>query len=172
VTELVRLDPPLAPDTAARRLGVAVPRVTELAGRVAEVAKGRDVVLLEGSGGVAVRLDTDGGTLLDLVSALVATEAAVVDFVVVTRVSLGTLNHTELTVGAVRRAGHSVAGLVFGDVPAAPGLAEQANVTELARVTGLPVLGIIPGGAGRLPPTRFRAECAGWFGPIEWLAQR
>jgi dethiobiotin synthetase len=172
VTELVRLDPPLAPDTAARRLGVAIPSVTELAGRVAEAAKGRDVLLLEGSGGVAVRLDTAGGTLLDLVSALVAAEAAVVDFVVVTRVSLGTLNHTELTVEAVRRAGHAVAGLVFGDVPAAPGLAEQANVTELARVTGLPVLGIIPGGAGRLPPTRFRAECAGWFGSIEWLTQR
>jgi dethiobiotin synthetase len=172
VVELVRLDPPLAPDTAARRLGIAIPGVDELAGRIRAIAQGHDLVLLEGSGGIAVRLDTAGGTLLDLASALSTTGEAAVDFVVVTRISLGTLNHTELTVDAVRRAGHAVAGLVCGDVPVAPGLAEQANLTELPRVTGLPLLGAIPHGAGQLTPEEFRIGCARWFASPGWLDQR
>jgi len=172
VVELVRLDPPLAPDTAARRLGIAIPRVAELAGRVQAVAQDRDLVLLEGSGGVAVRLDTAGGTLLDLASALSGAGDATVDFVVVARTSLGTLNHTELTVDAVRRAGHPVTGVVFGDVPGAPGLAERANLTELPRVTGLPLLGAIPHGAGQLTPEEFRTECSRWFPSPGWLDQR
>jgi dethiobiotin synthetase len=172
VVELVRLDPPLAPDTAARRLGIAIPRVTELARRVQASAPDRDLVLLEGSGGVAVRLDTDGGTLLDLASALSSAGDVTVDFVVVARTSLGTLNHTELTVDAVRRAGHPMAGVVFGDVPDAPGLAEQANLTELPRVTGLALLGAIPHGAGQLTPEEFRTECPRWFPSPGWLDQR
>jgi dethiobiotin synthetase len=172
VVELVRLDPPLAPDTAARRLGIAIPRVAELAGRVQALAQDRDLVLLEGSGGVAVRLDTAGGTLLDLASALAVAGETTVDFVVVARTSLGTLNHTELTVDAVRRAGHPMAGVVFGDVPDAPGLAEQANLTELPRVTGLALLGAIPHGAGQLTPEEFRTECPRWFPSPGWLDQR
>jgi dethiobiotin synthetase len=177
VVELVRLDLPLAPDTAARRLGAAIPGVRELAARVHEAAQACDLVLLEGTGGVAVRLDTTGGTILDLASDLASetwtsADGPAVGFVVVTRVSLGTLNHTELTVDAVRRAGHAVIGLVFGDVPDAPGLAEQANLTELPRVTGLPLLGAIPHGAGRLSPAEFRTECLQWFGRAAWLPQR
>jgi dethiobiotin synthetase len=172
VVELVRLDPPLAPDTAARRLGISIPPVADLAGRVHALARDYDLVLLEGSGGIAVRLDTSGGTLLDLVSALASADDTTADFVVVTRISLGTLNHTELTVDAARRAGHPVAGLVFGDVPDAPGLAEQANLTELPRVTGAPLLGAIPHGAGQLTPAQFRTECAGWFPTPGWLGQR
>jgi dethiobiotin synthase len=171
VVELVRLDPALAPDTAARRLGIAIPRVAELAARVQGIAHDHDLVLLEGSGGVAVRLDTAGGTLLDLVSTLSRTGHDV-DFVVVARTALGTLNHTELTVDAVRRAGHPVAGVVFGDVPDAPGLAERANLTELPRVTGLPLLGAIPHGAGQLTPEEFRTECPRWFPSPGWLDQR
>jgi dethiobiotin synthetase len=172
VVELVRLDPPLAPDTAARRLGIAIPPVAELAGRVQALAQDRDLVLLEGSGGVAVRLDTAGGTLLDLASALAGAGDTTVDFVVVARTSLGTLNHTELTVDAVRRAGHPVAGLVVGDAPDAPGLAERANLTELPRVTGLPLLGAIRHGAGQLAPEEFRTECPRWFPSPGWLDQR
>jgi dethiobiotin synthetase len=169
--ELVRLDPPLAPDTAARRLGLSIPLVAELAASVLSIAARCDLVLLEGSGGIAVRLDTAGGTLLDLAGAL-SQERLRVDFVVVTRLSLGTLNHTELTVGAVRDAGHPVAGLVNGRVPATPGLAEQANLTELPRVTGLPQLGGIPDGAGDLSPADFRDRCPRWFSDARWLLQR
>ena len=170
LSELVRLDDPLAPDTAARRLGLALPAVEELATQVVAAAHGSDLVLVEGAGGVAVRLDTAGGTLLGLASALSRLGLGVC-FVVVTRLSLGTLNHTALTVGAIRAAGHQLAGLMIGAVPTVLQLAEQTNLTELPRITALPLLGAIPAGAGTLTPTRFRAACAEWVPDTCWLTQ-
>jgi dethiobiotin synthetase len=172
LSELVRLDDPLAPDTAARRHGVSLPRVQDLAKQVLTAAGPVDLVLLEGSGGVAVRLDTAGGTLADLASTLRGEGGASVAFVVVTRIALGTLNHTELTVDALRRAQHDVLGLVVGALPSELGLAEQCNLGELPRITGLPLLGAIPDGVGDWPPARFRAGCGQWFDDTEWLVQR
>ncbi len=170
VTELVRLEDPLAPDTAARRRGLVTPTVSELAERCLSAATGCDLLLVEGAGGVAVRLDTRGGTVLGLGSVL-ARSGAIVRVVVVTRLALGTLNHTELTVGAVRDAGLDPAGLVLGAVPDALGLAEECNRDELRRVTGLPLLGEIPAGVGCWEPSRFRGACGRWFPHTGWLVQ-
>jgi len=163
--ELVSLDEPLAPDTAARRAGVEVPDVRVLAEQVAQIASGHDLTLVEGAGGVLVRLDRDGGTLLTLGRHLtdLGHEPGVV---VVTGLGLGTLNHTELTVDALRRAGFEPYGLVFGQVPVAPDqdLAVRCNVSDLPRVTGLPVLGRIPAGVGGWGQDEFVA------GATQWLA--
>ena len=56
---------------------------------------------------------------------------------------LGTLNHTELTVGALRARGLEPAGLVIGSWPDDPDLAERCNADDLPRVTGVPVLATI-----------------------------
>ena len=92
------------------------------------LAESHDTVIVEGAGGLLVRLDTDGGTLLDLAEALAA------DVVVVVAAGLGTLNHTELTVSALRGRGLEPAGLVVGSWPAVPGLADQCNLDDLPRV--------------------------------------
>ncbi len=60
-------------------------------------------MVVEGAGGLLVRLDTDGGTLLDLAADLASQPD--VEVVVVVAAGLGTLNHTELTVGALRARG-------------------------------------------------------------------
>ena len=79
---------------------------------------------------------------------------------------LGTLNHTELTVGALRARGIEPAGLIIGSWPADPGLAEQCNLVDLPRVTGVPVLAVIPGGRrGAGPRNSFTAAVPGWFSP-------
>ncbi len=161
VTTFTVLDEPLAPDTAARRAGVAIPTVAEHAAHVREVAAGYDVVVVEGAGGLLVRLDTDGGTLLDLAADLSDTHP--VEVVVVCSAGLGTLNHAELTVGALRARGLEPAGLVIGSWPPDPGLAEQCNRDELPRVTDVPLLGVLPAGCGGLDPERFRAAAAGWW---------
>ena len=161
VQEHTALDEPLAPDTAARRAGVAIPPVAEHADRIRELAASHDVVLVEGAGGLLVRLDTDGGTLLDLAADLA--QSLPVDVVVVTAAGLGTLNHTELTVAALRARGLEPAGLVIGSWPAEPGLAEQCNLDDLPRVTGLPVLAVLPEGAGALTREEFVAQAEGWF---------
>jgi len=161
VHELATLDEPLAPDTAARRAGVAIPSVAAHAERIRELAQAHDLVIVEGAGGLLVRLDTEGGTLLDL--AVDLSRTGPVDVVVVTAAGLGTLNHSELTVGALRARGLEPAGLIVGSWPAAPGLAERCNLDDLPRVTGLPLLAVLPEGSGALSREEFRAQSAGWF---------
>ncbi|MCW2812981.1 MAG: hypothetical protein JWN84_436 [Nocardioides sp.] len=155
------LDEPLAPDTAARRAGVAIPSVAEHAARVREVAAPYDVVVVEGAGGLLVRLDTDGGTVLDLAADLATTHE--VEVVVVCGAGLGTLNHTELTVGALRARGLEPAGLVVGSWPAEPGLAERCNLEDLPRVSGVRLLGRVPAGSGVLDRAHFVAAARTWL---------
>lgn len=172
--QLVALDEPLAPDTAARRQCVAIPTVREHVARIRELlADGaHDLVLVEGAGGLLVRLDAEGGTLLDVARDLTfalrrRTDDIVsspVEVVVVTRAGLGTLNHTELTVTALRAAQVEPAGLVIGAWPDSPGVAETCNRGDLTRITGVPVLAVIPDGAGALSRADFLAAAPAWFG--------
>ncbi len=69
VQEFTCLPDPLAPDTAARLRGVRIPPVAEYADRIRVLAEFHDTVIVEGAGGLLVRLDTEGGTLLDLARA-------------------------------------------------------------------------------------------------------
>lgn len=159
VHELTGLDDPLAPDTAARLRDVRIPAVAEYADRVRVLSESHDTVIVEGSGGVLVRLDTEGGTILDLAAEVGA------EVVVVTAAGLGTLNHSELTVAALRARGIEPSGLVIGSWPSEPGLAETCNRVDLTRVTGVPLLGVLPAGAGALPREEFVAAAPGWFNP-------
>lgn len=160
IHELARLAPPLAPETAARLTGATLPSVRSHAAVVAGLAERHDLVLVEGAGGLLVRLDGDGGTLADL-----ALGCPVSGVVVVVRAGLGTLNETELTVEALRARGLPVLGLVIGCWPAEPGLAERCNVEDLPRVTGVPFLGRLPEGAGALSAAAFRTMSPGWLTP-------
>lgn len=170
--QFVALDEPLAPDTAARRQGVSIPTVREHVTRIRDLLPSYDLVLVEGAGGLLVRLDAEGGTLLDVARDLTFAlrrrgaddvVSSPVEVVVVTRAGLGTLNHTELTVTALRAVQVEPAGLVIGAWPADPGLAETCNRDDLTRVTGVPVLGVVPEGAGSLPAEEFRAAAPTWF---------
>jgi dethiobiotin synthetase len=147
------LPEPLAPDTAARRAGVSIPTVAQYVERLGAVEA--ETVLVEGAGGLLVRLDLEGGTLLDLAVLLDA------DVVVVVAAGLGTLNHTELTVNALRERGVAVRGLVIGSWPDEPGLAERCNLEDLTRIA--PLLAVLPEGAGALDREAFLAAAPGWF---------
>ena len=151
----------LAPDTAALLRDVPLPPVTEYADRIRVLAEFHDTVIVEGAGGILVRLDRDGGTLLALAAELAQTHP--VEVVVVTSPRLGTLNQTELTVWALRERGLEPAGLVIGSWPDEPGLAEECNADDLPRLTGVPVVATIPAGVGALGREAFRAAAPGWF---------
>ncbi|GAB4013264.1 dethiobiotin synthase [Nocardioides ultimimeridianus] len=166
VQELTRLDDPLAPDVAARRQGVRIPPVTVHAAYLRRLANDYDTVVVEGAGGLLVRLDEDGGTLLDMTVALRdSMPEATVEVVVVTRAGLGTLNHTELTVQALRGREIEPSGLIIGSWPTEPGLAEETNRDELPRVTGVPVIGVIPAGAGSRDRLGFQLAAPRWMTP-------
>ncbi|GAA3553211.1 dethiobiotin synthase [Kribbella ginsengisoli] len=157
--EGVRLLEPLAPTTAGRRQGVVLPSVDDHARTIEKLAVDRDLVLVEGAGGLLVGLDDDGNDLADLAARLEIPFA----FVVVARAGLGTLNHTGLTVEALRARGLPIAGLVIGSWPAEPELAERCNLEDLPATTGVPVIGRIPAGAGALEREAFVAAAASWF---------
>ena len=164
--EGVRLRDPLAPASAARTEGRSIPTVTEHARAVAELAGGHDVVLVEGAGGLLVELDSAGGTLADLAVAL-RYKGIGVGVVVVAAPGLGTLNHTALTVEALRARSLPIVGVVVGSwpqPPAEPDLAMRENLADLPRVAGSALLGVLPDGAGALAPDDFQAAA------VEWLA--
>ena len=159
--EGVRLRLPLAPDTAARLEGASLPDICAQRDLVLDAARTHDLVLLEGAGGITVRLGEAWG-LLDLAE-LVAEAGATVSFVVVARPGLGTLNHTALTVDAITARGRYVEGLVLGSWPDRPDLAMEQNLLDLPALTGVPVVGRVPEGAGSWPGPRFAAAAPGWI---------
>ena len=146
--ELARLPEPLAPATAARRAGVEPPLVAEMAKAIDRLGD-RELVLVEGSGGLLVHLDSCGGTLVDLARALDA------PVLVVVRAGLGTLNHTALTCAALRAGGVQCGGVVVGAWPADPDLAATCNLEDLPIYAGHPLVGALPDGAGGLDPEAF-----------------
>lgn len=161
--EFVRLPDPLAPDAAARIAGLELPSVAEHAERVAALAAQPDVdtVVVEGAGGLLVRLDADGATLADLAIAL-RDKGVRAGFVLVVASRLGTLNVTALTAEALERRGLDLIGYVVGSYPAQPDLAEQTNLDDLPAAAGAQCLGIIPAGAGDLAPETFRNDASKW----------
>ena len=154
--ELARYPEPLAPATAARRAGRPVLAPETVAAAAAELARDRDLVLVEGAGGLLVRFDEDGGTLADAAAVLGA------PVLVVARAGLGTLNAVALTCEALRARDLVCAGVVVGAWPAEPGLAEEQNLLDLPRVTGVPLIGRVPDGAAALPVRAFRRGALDW----------
>jgi dethiobiotin synthetase len=160
-SELYRFRDPLAPARAAVREGAApVDLQTVLNG--VRALDDHDLTLVEGAGGVLVRLAPDL-TMLDVAAGLGAR------LLVVAGAGLGTLNHTELTTSAITAAGLECAGIVIGSWPSDPGLAEECNLDDLPELTGVPVIGRIPAEAGSLLRSSFTSQASGWFDP-DWLA--
>ncbi|MGW0670976.1 dethiobiotin synthase [Streptomyces sp. NPDC002746] len=155
--ELARFPEPLAPATAARRAGLPPVRPYEVAEAAEKLAAEHDLVLVEGAGGLLVRFDDDGATLADAARLLSA------PVLVVAPAGLGTLNSTALTAEALHARGLGCLGVVVGSMPAEPDLAERCNLTDLPVAAGAPLLGVIPAGAGALPPAEFRARAGSWL---------
>ena len=166
VQECTALDEPLAPDTAARRQGVGDParRGVRRPDPGADSPRHRDRrgrrrACWSGSTPTAARCSTSPPCWrrpADDRSSVVVVVAA----------GLGTLNHTELTVGAIRaprprarRAGHRrLAGR------ARAGRAVQPR-GPAARSPALLVVAILPEGSGSLDRETFLARAPGWFAP-------
>jgi dethiobiotin synthetase len=120
LTALVRLARPVAPPVAADAEGVALDH-EEWCREIRSRAHGADVVLVEGAGGLLSPL-TWSATGIDLARDLRA------EALVVAPDRLGTINHTRLTLMALRSAGIPVLGVVFS----APGPADASTGTNAA----------------------------------------
>jgi dethiobiotin synthetase len=149
--ELARFPDPLSPEAAARASGLPPLDMRAAADYVTKLAESRDLVLVEGAGGLLVRYDADGSTIADLAGALRA------PVVVVAAAGLGTLNHTALTCEALATRNIISKGVVLGSWPRHPGLAELTNLTDLEVVAEGPLAGVLPEGAGLLGRPEFLA---------------
>lgn len=146
--ELARYPEPLAPNIAARRAGMPQVERAELGARIRELDGPDRIVLVEGAGGLLVRL-ADDLTIGDIAADLGA------PLLVVTSLGLGSLSTAELTVRAAQARGLRVLGLIGGSLPAEPDLATRENLAELPRVTGVRLLGCLPAAAGTLDRQEF-----------------
>lgn len=138
--EFIRYPEPLSPHLAAKRAGMEELDLHEVAGKIRSIAAEYDCVLVEGAGGLLVRIAHDW-TIADLAVELEA------PLIIVTGTRLGSLNSAELSVEAATARGIRVEGLIGGRVSQNPDLAEQLNCEELGPLTGVPYLGSIPEGA-------------------------
>ena len=128
---------PLAPAVAAERAGK--PLDWEAINRsISAMAAESDVMIVEGVGGVMVPMD-GRHTFRDVAVWLGA------PVVVVARPALGTINHTLLSVDALRLAGVSVAGVVINRYPAEnASVAEETNPRAIEKWGKVPVLCVVP----------------------------
>lgn len=137
---------PVAPPVAARRQGTMLELSTIVAAVRNRYSPG-SILIVEGAGGLLCPL-TENETMADLAAQLG------LRLVVVARRSLGTLNHTLLTLEAARLRGLAVAGVVISETTPPHGLAEETNVEELRRRVTVPILAVIehqPDARGEVP---------------------
>jgi dethiobiotin synthase len=168
--ELARYPEPLSPEAAARRSGRPPLDVDAAADYIAKLAGERDLVLVEGAGGLLVRYDQAGHTLADLALALASrvpgpVQEPAVAVLIVAAAGLGTLNHTALTAEALRARGLPRAGVVIGRWPRDPALAERENLADLPVAADAPLAGVLPEGAGGLGREEFLAMARAGLSP-------
>ena len=131
------LRPPLAPPMAAKVAGKKI-NLKAVEAAWAKLTSLHSTMVVEGVGGLLVPLVT-GLTVADLA------RRWKLPLVIVTRPSLGTINHTKLTVLAARSYRLRILGLVINSaVRFRPGLAERLNPAALVAETGVPLLGEVP----------------------------
>jgi dethiobiotin synthase len=129
--EGIRLPCPVSPHLAARRRGVSI-RVEPLVERLQTSPPGHAIAwIVEGAGGVLVPLN-EAQTNADLIAALS------LPALVVARSTLGTINHTLLTLEALRRRSIEVAGVVIVGMP------QNENRLAIESYGGVAVLGEMP----------------------------
>ncbi|MCD0448156.1 dethiobiotin synthase [Actinocorallia sp. API 0066] len=155
-----RFPDPLSPAAAARLRGLPPLQLPQCVPLIRELAASRDLVLVEGAGGLLVRFDEEGNTIADLARWLGA------PVVVTVRPDLGTLNHTALTLEALAHRGVQLAGIVLGSWPDEPDLAMRANLRDLETLAARPLAGALPAGAGRMDAPEFLLAARTGLSPV------
>ncbi|MFA7324971.1 MAG: dethiobiotin synthase [Candidatus Nanopelagicales bacterium] len=157
VHEYARFTEPLAPATAARRMGQAGPSIDGMVELIISLAD-RDLVIVEGAGGALVQFNEQGHTILDLGIALTGqlTAQEPPRLLLATSCALGTLHATAATAQVVRAAGLAVDHLVITDWPTSGiELANRCNLEDLPIYAQAPLDGVLANGLGLLSQVDF-----------------
>jgi dethiobiotin synthetase len=123
--EAYLFDPPVSPHLAAQLGGTRIDLES------IRRPDGSDPIVIEGAGGVLVPINNDA-LMIDLVRHVQA------PVVIAARTTLGTINHTLLTIEAVRNANLPLIGVVM------IGKQNSDNREAIERYGNIPVVGAIP----------------------------
>jgi dethiobiotin synthetase len=127
---------PLAPQQAALADKLPPINVKKLVKNVADFCAQFEISFIEGAGGLYVPI-RENYYMLDLIKDLQAAA------ILVCRAGLGTLNHTLLSIDALRKRRIKIKGLIFNQtVP--PDISARKNPRLSQKISGLPLLGIFP----------------------------
>ena len=96
-----------------------------------------DVILIEGIGGIMTPI-TKNFFIADMIKAMT------IETIIVTRATLGTLNHTVMTCKMCKDYDIKVKGLVINNFDEKGTPAEKSAPTTLYELTGINIIGIIP----------------------------
>lgn len=143
---------PLAPAVAAELEGRRIDKKKILSSY--NYLSGKyDITLIEGAGGIMVPVYPVRKKALSSLSNGVYKKYLFLDIVqeldipliIISRPTLGTINHTLLTIEAVRGRGIGVIGVIINYASKIKrGLAEKTNPDVIEKLGGVPVLGVVP----------------------------
>lgn len=128
----IQLKYPLAP-LSASRLEKKKINLKKIFAAFKKLEKKHDLILVEGVGGVAVPI-TANYCVIDLIKELNTPT------IVVARAGLGTINHTLLTVSALKDQGIEIMGIILNGFRGKD-QAEKSNDEVIEELSGVPVIG-------------------------------
>jgi dethiobiotin synthetase len=130
------LEAPVAPEVAAmlEHVNIDINMVDKI---YHSLAKSHDLLVIEGAGGVLVPIK-ENFFFADLIQKWNAPT------LIVSRLGLGTINHTLLTVHLLKERGINVLGVILNNTDGLGDLPAQTNPDILRKYLDVPVLGIFP----------------------------
>ncbi len=129
-----RYEPACSPHLAGRLAG-RYPSIDHILLAADELSASHDAVIVEGAGGALVPLD-EHDTMLDLMRRMG------LPVLLVARAALGTINHTLLTLAALKASGVPVLGVVLNETEYSPSdMIREDNPKAIEQFGGVSVLG-------------------------------
>ena len=145
-----RFKEPLAPSVAAAREGVEID-ANYLIKKFEEISDHYDYILVEGAGGLLVPL-CQRFFFIDLIKRLK------LPLLVVSRTTLGTINHTLLTIRVARAEQVAVAGIVMNNLSPEKNIATETNPEIIAHLVDVPIWGVLPYQVALQPQFSYRGK--------------
>jgi dethiobiotin synthetase len=133
----VALANPLSPDIAAEFENVRID-LNSIYDAFDRLSCDHDRLLVEGAGGILVPL-TCNVSMIDLAARFA------LPVLIVAHATLGTINHTRLTIEALQKRSLPIVGVVYNQTtPGAPSLSAKMSPISVERHTGVKTLGSLP----------------------------
>lgn len=141
---------PLSPDMAARQEGKTIDFSALVRFCRTAIQKAKDVLVIEGIGGLMVPLDARS-TVLDLI------EALQIPVILVAGTYLGTLSHVLSAIGVATARGIDIAALVLNETPDSS-VPIAATCASLRNFCNMPIIMLTRSGAGNAEAFQRLAE--------------